>query len=235
MSRSAPTAHINPNPAKRFIEWSGSDGHPKYYDREKKENVNLPADLTFLVLDELCTIKGWHDASDSGIHSNEIRDTRNEPFVVRAFKGGTIAEGFYRDIKDKVNAHGGNFTANIYIGIKIDGELALASIQFKGAALNAWVDFRNEHRDDIGTKAIRIKGFTEGKKGKIVFRTPVFHIVEITPDTNEAAIALDRELQAYLKGYFGKNTAERVAEHDIEPREPEASELKEIGAVSEPL
>ena len=209
MSRSNPTDN-SPNPCKRWFEWDGGNGLVRYYDKEKKENIEVGSDLVFIVLDELCTIKGWHDASDSGIFANEIRDTRAETFVVKSFKEGELASGFYKDIRDRVGNMGGNFVANLYIAFKENGEMHLGSLQIKGAALNAWVEFKKKNRADILKKAVQIKGSTEGKKGKIVFHTPNFFIKNITDETDAQAIALDKELQVYLEGYFKRTVTKQA-------------------------
>lgn len=202
------------------MEWDGSNGNLRYYDKQKETNVPVPDGFTFLLLDQLATVKGWHDASDSGIFSNEVRDTKSETLVVKAFKANSIlAEGFYASIRDRVSALGGNYVANCYVAFKDGNDLKIGSVQFKGAALNAWVDFRKEHKNDIFTKAIQIKGVKEGKKGKIEFKTPVFHMKDITPETNDAATALDRDLQSYLASYFKK---------------PKTSQTDNSRAVSEP-
>lgn len=204
------------------MEWDGSNGGLRYYDREKKENVGIADGFTFILLDQLATIKGWHDASDSGIFSNEVRDTKQQVFVVKAFKGGTIAEGFYLRIRDRVNAAGGNYTTNLYVAYKGENGLVIGSIQFKGAALSAWLDFSKKNRAELYKKAIRVKGFTEGKKGKITFRTPLFHLAEITPETDAQAIECDKELQSFLTGYFKRTRVEQVEQaHPAEESHPE--------------
>lgn len=217
MSRSNPNDNGAPNPSTRWFEWTGEKGLVRYYDKEAKKNVEVGADFTFLLLDELGCVRGWHDASDSGIYSNEVKDTRQDVLVVKSFKGGPLAEGLYKDIKDRVNSMGGAFNANCYIAFKNDaGELQLGSIRFKGAALGAWMEFRKAHRSELFKKAVRINGYTEGQKGRVVFRVPVFGIKDISDETNRIATALDLELQEYLNGYLKKNKreqAEAVAHH----------------------
>lgn len=220
MSRSNPTAQTS-NPCTRWHEWKGGadGGVVSYYDRDAKKNIDIGSKFVFMPLDELSTVKGWHDASDSGISANEVRDTKAEPLVVKAFKGGVLAEGFYAQIRDRIQSQGGHFVSNVYIAYK-DGEtLKLGAIQFKGAALNAWVEFKkaNALTGDIGAKcasraiAIKIDGFTEGKKGKVVFRIPKLSTVEVSQESNDAAGKMDAEiLQPYLKDYFKKNTVERA-------------------------
>lgn len=215
MSRSNPSEHTA-NPATRWFEWNGETGTVRYYDRDAKKNIDCGVDFGFVLLDELASVRGWHDASTSGIYSNEVRDTRDGLLIVKAFKGGTLAEGLYRDIKDRVNAAGGQFVANCYIGFKLGTDLVMGSLRFKGAALGAWMEFRKAHRGELYSKSVRIVGVTEGKKGRITFKTPVFRVVELTPETHEAAILLDRQLQDYLNGYLSqtkRDQADTVARH----------------------
>lgn len=218
MSRSNPSEHLS-NPSTRWFEWNGEKGLVRYYDKDAKENVDVPLPFAFLLLDELASVRGWHDASGSGIYSNEVRDTTQELMVVKSFKGGIIAEGKYRDIKDRVNSAGGDYNANCYIAFKQgDGSYDIGSIRFKGAALGAWMEFRKANRGGIYKQAIRISSYTEGKKGKVVFRVPVFSLVNVSAEAEANAVMLDKELQDFLTGYLRKNKrdqAEAVAEQPV--------------------
>jgi hypothetical protein len=216
MSRSNPTENGTPNPAVRWFEWNGEVGTVRYYDKDEKKNVDVGADFTFLLLDQLGSVRGWHEASESGIYSNEVKDTRQDALIVRSFKAGTLVEGLYKDIKDRANTLGGQFVTNCYIAFKHNGALAIGSIRFKGATLGAWMEFCKANRVQLFKKAVRINGFAEGKKGRIVYRTPTFQLVDVGDDTNAAAIGLDATLQDFLKVYLRRNTrdqAEQVAPH----------------------
>lgn len=217
MSLSNPTTQAR-NPATRWFEWDGANGAVRYYDKATKKEVVVPDKFRFIWLDQLATVKGWHDPSESAIVSNEVRDWRQEVIVVRAFKGGRIAEGHYANIKDRVGADGGHFCASIYLAYK-DGDLKLGNFGLKGAALNAWVEFLNANRSSIspGTKeelanlkSVIITGFKEGKKGKVVFRTPVFALGPISPETIAQCVVLDTTLQTYLKSYFANTKVDQV-------------------------
>lgn len=211
MSRSQPNIDA-PNPAVRWFEWNGEHGTVRYYDKDTKQNVPMALPFTFLLLDELASVRGWHDASDSGIYSNEVKDTRTGILVVKSFKAGSIAEGIYKDIKDRVNAAGGQYVANCYIAFKQNGSgLAIGSLRFKGAALGSWMEFRKNHRNDIYHKAINIVGYSEGKKGKVIFRVPTFDVKDISEATNNAAVDLDKQFQDWLDSYFSRKTGDRVA------------------------
>lgn len=227
MSRSRPTDNT-PNPSTRWFEWAGGAGEIKYYDKDKKETVTVGDKFTFILLDQLATVKGWHDPSAKGIFSNEVRDTRSDILVVKTFGGKTLAEGLYSQIKDRVSASGGHFTTNLYIAYKDGAELKIGSLQFKGAALSAWMEFSKAFRNDIYKQAININGSTEGKKGSVKFKTPNFDLQDISEDTNKKATELDTQLQAFLEGYFKRTHIERVddqlpGEEDFEQANREAS------------
>lgn len=233
MSRSNPTVNT-PSPCKRWLEFNGETGDLRYYDKQEKKNIVVHAKgFTFLLLDQLAVVKGWHEASESNIQSNEVRDTRVEPMLVKAFKGGKIAEGLYADIRDRVAAFGGHFVTNCYIGFRDarNGPLQLGSIQFKGAALNSWVEFTKANRKEVYEQAVMITGSVDGKKGSVKFKTPTFTLVAVSPDTDVEAKALDIELQEYLKGYFDRTRLAAI-EHMAVGETPQ--ETPDYDAESEP-
>lgn len=226
MSRSNPTDN-SPNPCKRWFEWNGEKGNLRYYDKEKKERVEVDLPFTFLLLDRLSTITGWHNNSESGIYANEVRDTRNERLLVKAFKlKDPIAEGFYGTIKDKIKANQGKFTVNLYIAYKDEaGDLALGSFRVHGAAMSAWLDFENDKsiRPDIYKKATAIRATKHGEKGggknKIEWEAPIFELVAISAEADQQALVLDHTLQEYLKAYFSRTKVEQ-AEAPPEQEQP---------------
>jgi hypothetical protein len=237
MSRSNPNENGSNNPTTRWFEWSGETGVVRYYDKERKENIEVGPEFGFVLLDQLGSVRGWHEQSQSGIYSNEVKDTRQDAMVVKAFKGGTLAEGIYKDIKDRVNAAGGKFHANCYIAFKNDeGVLTIGSLRLKGAALGAWMEFTKANRADIYRKGIRIKGFTEGKHGRVTFRVPTFSLVELSDASNAAATALDVTLQAFLRGYLKKNTRDQAeaapqAHDDLPP--PDDADYRSPGDLTD--
>jgi hypothetical protein len=112
--------------------------------------------------------------AESGIYSNEVRDTRTDIIVVKSFKGGTLAEGLYKDIKDRVNTLGGQFVANCYIAFKANGRWRLARCGSRARRSARGWSFARRTAARSTRKAVDITGFTEGKKGRIVFRVPTF-------------------------------------------------------------
>lgn len=242
MSRSNPT-EASRNPSTRWFSFaSGQDGgFVRYYDKDAEKNVDLGdaqngGKFQFILLDELATVQGWHDPSESGIFANEVRDTRQDTLVVRSFKGGELASGLYASIKDRIVAVGGHFVSSCYIAYKDNGSLKLGNIRFKGAALSAWMDFKKEcptKKDAAGKSvkayyvdAVKIDGFEQLKKGGTTFRVPKFALAPLSEETNEQAIKIDSELQAYLSDYLKRPRIEAAtavakteAPHE-QPQEP---------------
>lgn len=217
MSRSNPHEHGAPNPATRYYEWHGGQGCIRYYDKDTKKNVDLaiPPEFRFMLLDQLGSVRGYHEHTKSGIYSNEIRDTRQDVLVVKASKGSlTLAEGVYAAIKERVTSKsvGGQFVANCYIAVKTNGagEMKIASLRLKGAALGAWMEFCKANRAALYKKAIAITGAVDGQKGSVRFKTPTFKAVEISAESDAKALELDKELQEYLASYLKRTKRDQA-------------------------
>lgn len=205
------------NPATRFFEWQGGTGGVTYYDREKKENIEVKLPFRFLVLDEVMTVGGGVDNNDGyvGFWSNAIRsrDAKTKHITVRSNSNGRKRieyTGTWADIK--ANLVGAKYIKGLYIGYyNDDKQLDIGYLKIKGAALMPWVNF-NEKRRDVTVGAFSIVGQNEAKKGKNVYYEPAFEWTDnVKPETEDAAIALDVTLQAYLREYFAQDaTAEPV-------------------------
>lgn len=221
MSRSNPTDGVR-NPCTRWFEWAAGmeGGFARWYNKETKEHVPVE-NFVFILLDELATVSGWHDASESAIFANEVRDTRQDTLVVKSFKGGELASGLYAQIKDRIAAVGGHFVSSSYIAYKGEEGLKLGNIRFKGAALSTWMEFKKQcptKKDSTGKSvkafyvdAIKISGYEQQKKGGTTFRVPKFGLVPLTEESNKQAIGLDAELQAFLADYLKRPRVEAAA------------------------
>jgi hypothetical protein len=234
MSRSNPQ-NSSPNPSTRWFEWRSTDGKFAYWDKEKEARVLVNLPFTFILLDRTATIRGYSKKQRSGIHSNEVRDTRSEPFVVKFFQGGTIAEGVWNDIKDTVTARSGKFGVNAYIAYKEGNALKIGAIQMTGCAVGSWFEFEKAHRktvevngqrvQELYAKAIRVARFENDKTGDVEFNKPIFEITELSAETNAQAVALDKELQEYFKSYFSRTKVQQAqAPANDQEHVPEAPE-----------
>lgn len=215
MSRTQPHQSGSKNPARKFLEWKSQAKSWSYYDKEKEENVLIPHDkLTFIVLDQLNTVKGFDERAGSGIWSNEVRACGTEPFTIRN-KNGIIAEGLWKVIK---GTNGAKFTKSVYAMAKLGGEYELVNLQLNGSALSAWFDFCEEAGNLEGDIVVATKDVAEGKKGAVTYFMPTFSIVSRTLSDDAAKLAdkLDTELQEYLSSYMEK-TDESTKSHATEP------------------
>ena len=210
MSLSNPTLK---NPCKKFIAWKSDSASFVYYDKESEQNTTMPLPIRFVVLDQLNTIKGFCKADESGFVSNEVHRI-DQVMNVRSFKGNFKAVGKYQDIKDEVKAAGGKFCKSVYVMLKnTDGTFELANFQFYGASLEPWIEFTK--KNDITTIGVEIKDeYLEQKNGGIKFRQPVFGRLKINKEIILSAVAMDKELQNYLKQYEAQKQEETIAKEE---------------------
>ena len=204
----AKQGNTNPNPTKRFLEWKSTKKTFSYYDKEASENVEVSLPMKFLFIQQYHTVKGFHDASNSGIFSNEVSFIGKEPMNVRSFKGGPIASGLYSDIKMKVGAAGGNYHKSIYVMLE-DG--TLANISLKGSAVAKWSEFLEINKHLTDNQWIEVSGADAQKKGSVSYFTPTFVMGKAL--TKNEAMNVDgvvNTLSNYLTAYFDKS--EEVSE-----------------------
>lgn len=244
MSRSNPIDGIR-NPATRWFEWAGGSdgGFVRWYDKDAKNQVKAPLPFTFLLLDELSTVKGWHDPSESGIYANEVRDTRQDVLVVRSFKGGELASGVYKSIRDRVAAQGGHYCTSLYLAYKDGDELKIGNLSLKGAATSAWMDFKKSaptRKDANGRSlrayfidAVKIAEFEQLKKGATVYRVPKFSLQPVSAESNQQAVALDAELQAFLADYLKRPKTEAANHSDASETQEPSGEVKHVDDFAE--
>lgn len=196
------------NPATKFFDWKSNDKCFEFYNKETqlKEQVKLP--FRFLVLDELHSVKGWNDATSSGIYSNEVKFISKEVMTVKPFKGNEIAKGFYKDIKEKIVSAGGHYVKSIYIMLE-DG--TLANLQLKGSAVQEWGAFTQKTRSRLPDEWIEVKSTKDGKKGAVKFSIPEFTFLRSLSESEaEQADECFNTLEAYLKTYLAKAEPEII-------------------------
>lgn len=207
------------NPAKQFLSWKSKEKVFSYYDKEKKDNIPVELPFKFLFLQHYHTVKGWHDASESGIYSNEVFYIGSEKLVVKSFKGKQIADGIYKEIKPDVLASGGKYHRSVYVMLE-DG--TLANLSFKGAVVKEWSDFMEANKHLVDNQWVEVLKFDSKKKGSVNYTVPVFTLGK-SLSKSESSQADDSAavFQEYINDYFG---GEKKTE-DIEDIEVEADEL----------
>lgn len=201
------------NPSKKFLSWKSKDKVFSYYDKEAGENVTLELPVKFLFLQHYHTVKGWNDATESGIYSNEVYYIGSEPMTVKAFKGKAIAEGLYKDIKADVIAAGGKYHRSVYVMLE-DG--TIANFSFKGAVVKEWSDFFNDNGNLLDNQWIEINSASDKKKGSVNYSTPVFAVGKaLTKSESSKADEVADVFQQYINTYFAKPVEELEVELDF--------------------
>lgn len=211
------------NPATKFLQWKSEEKCFSYYDKEAQENVKVELPLKFLFLEHYHTVKGWHGATDKGIYSNEVYALGKEPLTVKTFGGQDVAQGLYKDIKEKVKLAGGVYHRSVYVMLP-DG--SIANLQLKGAVvgglkseqavkkidIDGYSEFYNKNNRLLDNQWIEVLSFEDAKKGATKYSIPVFSMgTTITDADNEAATQAAKILQNYVNEYTHKE-----AVHEIE-------------------
>lgn len=192
------------NPCKKFMSWSSNDKCFTYYDKEQQENIKVELPIKFIKLKELSTVKGWHNGSNSGIYSNEVVNISAEPLNVRAFKGGELTKGLYKDIKDDVIKQGGHYERSIYM---IDGTGELMNIALKGSGVKTWTDFleKNGH-DRLLNEWVIVDEAIDMKKGAVSYSVPSFKFLkELNEEEMGEADTKYRTFMNYFEAYSSQN------------------------------
>lgn len=217
MSRSNPT---QTNPAKRFFKWSGDDGKLVYYDKEKQQEVEVKLPFEFLVLDQLATMTGFSKKDKSSYWSNEVRSVAKEEFTVRTADGIKVT-GLYKDLTD-VRAKGAKYAKSIYVAYKDGDTFVIGNLKASGAALTAWIELSNKYVLDNGK--VVLTAAVQAENGATTYFVPKFTWEPSETEEDEAAVSLDKELQAYLGTYLSarSNLFDRSeSEEDWVPNEDE--------------
>jgi len=229
MSRSKPATTT---PCKRFFEWSGGTGTLHYYDKEKKDRVEVKLPFTFLILDELATITGFCEQDSSRYWSNEVRSISKDELVVKT-SAGIKQSGLYKNLAD-VRAKGAKYAKSIYISFcePSTGEWLMGNIKAYGAALTAWIEFSSTCVPMNGK--VTITGSQKAKKGATEYYTPVFEYSSASSDENDVAFELDKELQGYLDNYLSAVDADDEKQ-EIEVPQPARRAEHVFDADEEPI
>lgn len=228
MSRSNPTEQLK-NPAFPFFEWDGVDGGFSYYDKETKTDIQVPYPFTFMVLDILYTVKGYHKPSKTGYYSNEIRiqNYETDKFVVKS-KAGVEFSGTWNEISAAASKVGCKLYHSVYVAYKSPSGLVLSNIKLKGGAKTELKNFGKEN--DIWKIAITVKSHKMIDGVSSPYAVPVFTAIpekSTTEESKNAAIELDKKLQEYLKVYFANKGNEQTIEQAVENTNHPQEQVKE--------
>ena len=208
------------NPATKFLTYKSETKNFQYWNKEKNANEYLDAPLRFLFLEHYHTVKGWHDATQKGIVSNEVYAIGSENLVVKTYGGLELGSGLYKDIKDKVKLSGGVYHRSIYVMLE-DG--SIANLQLKGAVVgglakenaiskkevDGYSEFYKKNNRLLDNQWFGVTSFEDAKKGATKYSIPVFeiggHLTDLDNENADKCVAI---LQAYVNEYKGKKIEE---------------------------
>lgn len=195
------------NPAQKFLQWKSDKQCFEYYDKAKEENVEVKLPLNIVILEHYHTVKGWDDATESGIYSNEVFAIGTDELTVKSFGGQkgnarTLAKGLYKDIKNEVKSQGAHYCRSIYA---VSADQELINISLKGSGVSAYSDFVNNVLNgdqNFDKQWIKITEAKEMKKGKVSYSVPVFEKGKAINDKSKLQPFADT-LQDYMVKYTG--------------------------------
>ncbi len=203
-------------PATKFLEWDSTNKCFKYWDKEIEKSILVELPVKFQFLEDFHTIKGFHEQTDASIYSNEIKFISTEELTVKSFKSKEpLAEGVYKDIKDKVKSIGGKYGKSVYA--LIDGKIV--NFQLYGASIAPFMFFLNGDKQKgikgynhlLETNFIEVKEFTNEKKGANKYTAPIFSIGE-TYESDEAELVANKYKE--VADYFDKYTKDVEVEEE---------------------
>ena len=199
------------NPTAKYLSWKSNDKQFSYYDKASGENVAVQLPFKFVFLQHYHTIKGWNDATEAGIYSNEVFFIGKEPLTVQTFKGKKIASGLYSQIKQDVIAGGGKYHRSVYVMLE-DG--SIANISLKGSSVKEWSDFIEDSKNLIDNQWVEVASAKDQKKGSIKYSVPEFTLgATLNKKASDNADLAATNLKQYMDEYFGQ---ESVRDIDVE-------------------
>jgi len=201
-------------PVKKYWNYKAGSGEFTRYDKEKAANFTTDS-LTFIVLEQVSFISGFHEKTNSGIISNFVLNTKEQDLKVRTFGGLEIANGKYQEIKDQIKVVGGKFTKGYFVYNTETKEIE--HIAFSGAGLgNPEEPQKNRIKIKNAFKYKVEKGDPQ-KKGASKFYYPKWEkIINIDVEEYEEALAKARIVDDYIADYFGRSKTEEPVEEVTE-------------------
>lgn len=185
------------NPVSMFFDWK-SDKENKtgkfvWWNKDLEAKVDVIPTEFILLLATNC-VKGWDDASNSGIFSNEIINLKTEELTVRAFKR---EKSLYQGVYDRNQLEALNCKFNKGI-IAQEGE-TMVEYYFQGSSLYAFNE--DTSNIDYNNYKIAFDRVEEMKKGAVTYYVPRRKQgSKITDEERAVAMANVELLEDYHRG-----------------------------------
>ena len=190
------------NPATKWLEWKSGKKAFQYYDKETKENIEVPFPVEFSVIHQGTGIKGYNKQIKKGIVSNEIIK-HDEVLNVRYYEGDDIATGKWKSIEGAVKKAGGRYCKFVYA--VMNGEIVCLTLM--GVALS-WFDDSNEIQ--LSESVVKVEQTTttefqveeDGVKKTVVCNVPVYEYSRnLTKEEFMKKSEAEYDMKSYLEEY----------------------------------
>lgn len=209
-----------PNPSTLWLEWDVKAKALRYYDKEEGKNVNVPVPTKLIYLGQRFVVTGWDDKSKSRIYSNEVEFPQKEAVTVRC-KDGMMISGIYKDIKNDIDALGGQGAQRIYA--LLDDQIV--NITIKGDVFGQWLNFRKAHpsaKKEWINNEFLITGAEDRKKGGTKWTVPLFGFGnELTDAQKQIADEAFDSLTEYFVSKKSRGAYEKEVTNEASDDQPD--------------
>ena len=148
------------------FKWASDAGHFTTYNKETATNDVVEVG-EIIVTDVSYTVKGWDEASNSSIYSNDIKLFRDEPFAVKS-KAWILVEWIYKDIKETIL----NLWAKLHI--KVTGRMWEEEISFALKGNNYFQLSETLWALNIKENKLKFVWTEDWKVGAVKFKKTIF-------------------------------------------------------------
>lgn len=186
-----------PSPVVRYYTWGSEKKSFKYYDKEEKtDKLVFPFKIVFLT--SRAMVAGWNDETASAVHSNMVKNSGVEEFIVKSRKpnksGNTLlVTGIYKNIKG--NLGGGHFEKVVF---GYEEGVGIVRLNLKGSGLSSFSNFEKENKN-LFDNYLTVSTFEELKKGGTKYTVPTFKLGEkVAEEVNVQADLAYKELDQYF-------------------------------------
>jgi len=199
-----------------------------YYQKstvEGEKGVNIPLEepIKGLWLLSCTSFTGYNEAEKMSVYSNEVLseydlkdlfpknagenvedyNNRLKSYMVLTAKLGkeTIAEGFYKDIKDTVTSKsmGGKYCQpNYFLLINPDKSTEIVRFLFSGGSIETWIPFAG-NKNGLKRMAVSFTGSAERNKGGVDYEVPLFEFEEVDEKYSKKADEAAQQVANYFK------------------------------------
>lgn len=172
-------------------------GHFQFYDKKKKESIQIPLPFRFVPLAERTTIRGFNKPDHKGIYSNEVKQAHEwlHPKVFGSNRA-LCRPGPWKEIKEAVAAGGGRYTKAVYAVTEAG---RLIRLFLSGSPFSCWIEkgFSPEH-DQCG---VEVKEIGTHQNGTATCYDPKFAKWELSKDMLQTAIDESVKLDKFFEDY----------------------------------